>query len=220
MLGQIGPGFNVFSTGIFSAMPLAVLVGGAVYLAVSLAQGRASFQTETARAERDPAGAETPMLRTLYALAVAVLVVAFVGFGIEAFYPSPQLPQQENAIAGEASPFPPDTEDVPPGVEPPLPDLPGETAGRIEAYDREIAEHDQVASVIAIMVAVLILTAGLIFGLGRLPVIGDGVTLGGVLTLLYGMVLEIQAPGGLLGFIVVAVGLIVLVATLYLRFRL
>lgn len=75
MLGQIGgSGVDVLSGGPFSAMLLAILVGGAVYLAASLAQGRASFQTESVPRGSGPArAAENPVLRTLYALALAVL---------------------------------------------------------------------------------------------------------------------------------------------------
>jgi hypothetical protein len=32
------------------------------------------------------------MLKALYAIAIAFLVVAFVGFGISAFYPEPHYP--------------------------------------------------------------------------------------------------------------------------------
>ena len=220
MLGQIGPGFEVLSTDAFSAMLLAILVGGAVYLVASLAQGGASFQTESVRSESGRAGAESPVLRTLYALALAVLVAAFVGLGIETFYPAPQFPEDVTP-SQEAPPPPlppPADEDTPPGAEPP-PRFPGEvppgSQSPIEAYEQELDNHAQVASVVAIVVALLILVAGLIFGFSRLPIINDGVTLGGVLTLLYGMVLAIRAPSGLIGFIVVAVGLIVLLAVLY-----
>lgn len=54
---------------------------------------------------------------------------------------------------------------------------------------------------------------------GRLPVIGQGVTLGGVLTLLYGIVLAVQTQNELLRFIAVAVGLAALLVSAYLRFR-
>ncbi len=225
MLGQIGPGFEVISTGAFSAMLLAILVGGAVYLVASLAQGGgASFQTESVRTESGRAGVESPVLRTLYALVLAVLVAAFVGLGIETFYPAPQSPE-DVAPSQEVPPPPlppPTDEDTPPGAEPPprFPEevLPGPQSP-IEAYEQELDNHAQVASVVAIVVALLILVAGLIFGFSRLPIINDGVTLGGVLTLLYGMVLAIRAPSGLVGFIVVAVGLIVLLAVLYRQSR-
>jgi hypothetical protein len=224
VLGQIGSGFEVLSTEAFSAMLLALLVGGAVYIVASLAQGGASFQTESVRTESGRAGVESPVLRTLYALVLAVLVAAFVGLGIETFYPAPQSPE-DVAPSQEVPPPPlppPTEEDTPPGVEPP-PRFPGEVPpgaqSPIEAYEQELDYHAQVASVVAIVVALLILVAGLIFGFSRLPIINDGVTLGGVLTLLYGMVLAIRAPSGLIGFIVVAVGLIVLLAVLYRQSR-
>jgi hypothetical protein len=224
VLGQIGSGFEVLSTEAFSAMLLALLVGGAVYIVAALAQGGASFQTESVRTESGRAGVESPVLRTLYALVLAVLVAAFVGLGIETFYPAPQSPE-DVAPSQEVPPPPlppPTEEDTPPGVEPP-PRFPGEVPpgaqSPIEAYEQELDYHAQVASVVAIVVALLILVAGLIFGFSRLPIINDGVTLGGVLTLLYGMVLAIRAPSGLIGFIVVAVGLIVLLAVLYRQSR-
>lgn len=215
MLSQIGPSFDVFSNDVFSVLLPAILIGGTVYVAVSLTQGRAPFQTESARPEPGPAGTENPVLRTLYALAVAVLVAAFVGFGIETFYPTPESPQ-DSALAGEVSPSPAADRGVPSAAEPP-PGLPGDAA--VGAYEQKLAEHDRVASVVAIVVAVLILVAGLIPRISLLPVIGDGVMLGGVLTLFYGMTLALQAPSGVLGIFVVAVGLISLLATLYLKFR-
>jgi hypothetical protein len=215
MLSQIYPS-DVFSTGVFSALLPAILIGGILYFAVSLTQRRTPFQTESARDE--PGSAENPVLRTLYALALAVLIAAFVGFGIQTFYPAPES-LQDNAFAGGA---PPSSSG---GALPDLQSLPGPSEddagfqGDIGGYDQELAAHDRVASVIAIVVAVLILFAGLLPMISRLPVIGDGVTLGGLLTLFYGMTLAVQAPTGPLGFFVVAVGLLALIATLYLKFR-
>jgi len=38
------------------------------------------------------------MLKALYAIAIAFLVVAFVGFGISAFYPEPRYPAYPNEV--------------------------------------------------------------------------------------------------------------------------
>jgi hypothetical protein len=219
MLSQIGPGSDVFSTDVFSSLIPAILVGGAVYLIASLTQGRASFRTETARAESAPAGVENPVLKTLYALALAVLVAAFVSFGIEAVYPAPESPE-DAALAEQAPPTPSIDENGPSSTEAP-PGSPDEAQfqSQVGAYQQNLANHDRIASIIAIAVAVAILIAALITRVSRLPVIGDGVTLGGVLTLFYGMILAIQAPSELLGFLVVTVGLLALLATLYLKFR-
>lgn len=218
MLSQIYPS-DVFSPGIFSALLPAILVGGILYFAVSLTQRRMPFQTESARDEPDSAEAENPVLRTLYALALAVLVAAFVGFGIQTFYPAPES-LQDNAFAGGIPSSSPGAGGALPDAQS-LPGPAGDNSGFQGdfGYDQELAAHDRVASVVAIVVAILILLAGLLPLISQLPVIGDGVTLGGVLTLFYGMTLAVQAPSGPLGFFVVTVGLLALIATLYLKFR-
>lgn len=218
MLSQIGPGSDVFSTDIFSYLIPAILVGGAVYLIASLTQGRASFRTETTRTRPATAEVENPMLKTLYALALAVLVAAFVGFGIEAVYPAPESPE-DAALAEQAPPTPSIDENGPSSTESPGSPDEAQFQSQVGAYQQELANHDRIASIIAVVVAVAILIAALITRISRLPVIGDGVTLGGVLTLFYGIILAIQAPSGLPGFLVVTIGLLALLATLYLKFR-
>ena len=208
--GPIGPGFDVLSL----LIP-AILIGGVVYLALSLAQRRVSPR---------PVGAgslENPVLKTLYTLAVAALVAAFVGFGIEAFYPSPAFPEPDEAmmnpemygpepgaIAGEPGPPPPE-----------FVEAERESQREYEAYERELAAHSGVASAVAIGAAVLILVLGLVPRIGRLPSIGDGLILGGVFTLLYGTVLALQSQSEVARFVAVAVGLVVLLAALYLKSR-
>jgi hypothetical protein len=217
MLSQIGPGTDVFSTDIFSSLIPAILVGGAIYLLASLTQGRASFRTEATRDESASAEVENPVFETLYALTLAVLVAAFVGFGIEAVYPAPESP--EDAALAEQAPPTSSIGENGPSTEPPGSPDEAQFQSQVGAYQQELANHDRIASVIAIVVAVAILIAGLITHVSRLPVIGDGVTLGGVLTLFYGMILAIQTPSDLLGFLVVTIALLALLATLYLKFR-
>lgn len=102
----------------------------------------------------------------------------------------------------------------------PSPDFGPGPPPEIAAYERELAEHNRIAAPIAIVAAVLILVASLIPRLGRLPVISSGVTLGGVLTLFYGVILALQTQSPLLRFLAIAAGLVVLLVALYLKFRL
>jgi hypothetical protein len=163
----------------------------------------------------------------MYMLALGVLVAAFVGFGIEVVYPAPEFPERE-LFDGPGEPPPEEMiveETVSPqesegkAKEPPPKDLPPESKLGFQEYERELAEHNRIGSVIALGVSVLILVAALIPFVGRLPVIGGGLMLGGVLTLLYGVILAIQAQSPLLRFLAVTVGLIVLLVALYLKFR-
>ena len=89
----------------------------------------------------------------------------------------------------------------------------------MDAYEKEFDAHNRVASAVAIGLAVSILVAGLVPAIGRLPAIGDGVTLGGVLVLIYGAILAILTRSELLRFGAVTVGLVVLLVALYLKVR-
>jgi hypothetical protein len=212
--GPAGTGFDLVST-----MLSLILIGSVAYIVVSLAQRGAPPPAE-------PTDASNPVLRTMYTLALGVLVAAFVGFGIEVIYPAPEFPERE-LFDGPGEP-PPEMiveETVSPqesegkAKEPPPKDLPPESGLGFQEYERELAEHNRIGSVIALGASVLILVAALIPVVGRLPVIGGGLMLGGVLTLLYGVILTIQAQSPLLRFLAVTVGLIVLLVALYLKFR-
>jgi hypothetical protein len=213
--GPAGPGFDVVST-----MLSLILIGSVAYIVVSLAQRGAPPPAE-------PTDASNPVLRTMYTLALGVLVAAFVGFGIEVVYPAPEFPERE-LFDGPGEPPPEEMiveETVSPqeseekAKEPPPKDLPPQSGLGFQEYERELAEHNRIGSVIALGASVLILVAALIPVVGLLPVIGGGLMLGGVLTLLYGVILAIQAQSPLLRFLAVTVGLIVLLVALYLKFR-
>jgi hypothetical protein len=141
-------------------------------------------------------------LKPLYAIAIAFLVVAFVGFGISAFYPEPEYPEMENV--GEAS-----AEEEQ--------QLKAENRRANDAFWERLSDYNKVVSSIAIGVAVLLLV-GSILWISRLPVIGDGVTLGAVFTLFYGLIRAFMTDDEQFRFVAVAVGLVVLVALVYWKF--
>ena len=89
----------------------------------------------------------------------------------------------------------------------------------MEAYQQRLSDHHEVASAIALVASVAMLLTSLLYRVGRLPVIGQGLALGGVLTLLYGIVLAVRTQSELLRFAAVAVGLVALLVAIYLKFR-
>jgi hypothetical protein len=148
------------------------------------------------------------MLKTLYAIAIAFLVVAFVGFGISAFYPEPQYPGG----------YPNDAQRTRPENRTP------EQAEKIEeyrqkekAYRENISTYNLVVASISIGAAVLLLVGSIVW-LSRLPVIGDGATLGAVFTLFYGLIRAFMSNNEQFRFVSVAVGLAIVVALVYWRF--
>ncbi len=146
------------------------------------------------------------LLKTLYAIAIALLVVAFVGFGISAFYPAPEFPEEAPGLdfIGEN----PTEEER---------ELLAEQREKEEAYQEEFSDYNQVVSSIAIGAAILLLVSSILW-LSGLPVIGDGTTLGAVFTLFYGLIRAFMTDNEQFRFIAVAVGLAVLLILVYLKF--
>ena len=146
------------------------------------------------------------LLRVLYSLAIALLVDSFVGFGISAFYPAPEPPEypQELDFMGEE----PTEEDR---------ELIEEYDEREEDYGEQISNYNQVVSSISVGVAVVLLV-GSILWMSGLAVIGDGVTLGAVFTLFYGLIRAFMTENEQFRFVAVAVGLVVLLALVYWKF--
>ena len=148
------------------------------------------------------------MLKALYAIAIAFLVVAFVGFGISAFYPEPHYP---GGYPNEAQRTRPEnrTPEQKQKVE--------EYHQKEKAFREALSTYNLVVASISIGAAVLLLV-GSILWLSRLPVIGDGATLGAVFTLFYGLIRAFMSNNEQFRFVAVAIGLAVVVALVYWRF--
>ena len=146
------------------------------------------------------------MLKILYALAIALLVVAFVGFGISAFYPAPEYPEPPAGL-----------EYVDKNQSDREKELIAEQRQREEAYQKQFSDYNQVVASISIGAAVALLV-GSILWLSAVDVIGDGVTLGAVFTLFYGLIRAFLTESEMFRFIAVAIGLVVVITLVYLRF--
>lgn len=144
-------------------------------------------------------------LRPLYALSIALLVVAFVGFGISAFYQEPRYPGYPAGVErGQQR-----TSEEQRKME--------EYRDDEKAYGEDISNYNLVVASIAIGVAVMLLVAGLVW-ISGLPVIGEGATLGAVFTLFYGLIRAFMTDDEQIRFGAVAVGLVILLALVYWKF--
>lgn len=224
-----GPGAPFFD--IFSVLVPAFLLLGALYVAFAIFQGRSSQENAEAP------DVTSSVLRIVYTLALAGLVAAFVGFGIEVVYPSPSYPDEEmyygsaygGGVAGgemtvsvqeEAAAQEPPPGEFPEPVPPPeVMQSEAEYMKEMRAYREELSQRNRVASLITVGAAALLLVVGWVPALRRLPVIGDGLTLGGLLTLAYGLALGIQVDSSLFRFLVVSAGLAVLLVAIALKLR-
>jgi hypothetical protein len=168
------------------------------------------------------------MLKVLYSVAIALLVVFFVGFGISAFSQPPSLPPNcAMSIGEDPVPFcmPPNCvmtnvgETMEVSCNPPekTQQMLSEADQREEAITEQLSDYNRLVSSIAIGVAVALLV-GSILWLGSLEVIGDGVALGAVLTLFYALIRAGMTGSEVFRFVAVAIALVVVIALVYVRF--
>ena len=152
------------------------------------------------------------LLRYLYSIFLAVLIVTFVGVGIAAFYKAPKYPE-----------YPIETKPVtmtPTGQV-------SESAEMVEKradFERESREFQKInetysknVSTIAIAASILILVLSITL-LSRIMYLSDGLMLGGVFTLIYAVVRGFSAGDEMFRFIVVTISLAVAVFLGYWRF--
>lgn len=90
-------------------------------------------------------------LKPLYALAIALLVVAFVGFGISAFYQEPQYPDYPSGLEGPEREFSPEEKQE---VQ--------EYREKRRAYEEAYSDYNLVVACISVSIAVLLLVGSVI----------------------------------------------------------
>lgn len=147
------------------------------------------------------------MIKYIYMFFVGLFVAVFIGTGIAVFYPAPKSPE--------------------PPVSMPIYDKTEITQADREqqmAYEKtqrdwsdKIAVHNRNVSIIALVFAVILLVVSLALS-ERLGIVGDGLLLGGIFTLLYGIGRGMATDDNQYRFIVSAVGLTVTLVLGYLKF--
>lgn len=149
------------------------------------------------------------MLKVVYTVFLAIMVALFVGLGVETFYPSPKAPEWPTELQfakGDPSTYTTEQRAVQ------------------EKYDSEQKDFREAnkkyslnASMIVIAASIILLILSLT-ALHSLALISDGVLLGGVLTLLYGIIRGFMSENNKYQFVVVTIGLIIALILGYLRF--
>src|SRR5215216_3103179 len=138
-------------------------------------------------------------LRALYTFSIAVLVLAFVVFGGAAL-PAPQPPDVPAELQNEGE-NPTEEQQA----------LLTEQGQQQQVFQTRISTYHQVVSFVVIGIAIALLAVSILW-LRRIVIIGDAVALGGVFTLLYGLYYAVSLGGGVLTFVAVLVGLVVLIS--------
>ena len=137
------------------------------------------------------------VLRVVYVLAIAGVLIALVIAGVEAFYPDPQYPDCYELLG-----FPPDYDS------PEYEEWDQECTEIRQEYQQEVALHDK-------NVFLIVLPLGVVFAVGgtflqrRQGIFGAGLILGGIGTMIFAIVP--YDLDNILRFIGIAVALAVLI---------
>jgi hypothetical protein len=159
-------------------------------------------------------------LRTIFSFFLGIMLVAFAGVGVYTFYPPPEefvtqireLDRREEMIRDSR----------------PADQLTAEDRAQIrevnqERYALQDARREserpwgRTTSIILMVVATLAMAVSLIRA-GQLPVISNGLLLGGVFTMLYGVGWIIATDVSKARFVVMAIALVITLALGYVRF--
>lgn len=148
------------------------------------------------------------MIKYIYMFFVGLFVAIFLGTGIAVFYPSPKAPSEpvwlnrlDKGQLTEAQQQELSTFDA-----------------QMKDYERQMVVYNRNASMIALGFALLILIGTLTLA-ERLGVVANGLLLGGIFTLLYGIGRGMATDSNKYRFVVAAVGLVVTIALGYIKFR-
>lgn len=152
------------------------------------------------------------LIKYVYIVFVGILLAAFVGVGIAAFYKGPKYPETPISLR------------FPEAVEKPESTVSAQQMKEQLAFDekskdfqKQNEEYSRNVSIISLVSAVIMLVLSLTL-FKQILVIADGLLLGGVLTLGYSVIRGFGSNDDLVRFLVVSASLIIALALGYIKF--
>lgn len=164
---------------------------------------------------------ESGGLQTIFAIFLGLMVTAFVGVGVDTFYPLPQtqfnrrildLSRQEQAVRNSKAP-----NELTPTERANIQEIRDELNKTQDAGQASRESWGRRTSIILIAFATLVMAISLMRA-EQLPVISNGLLLGGVFTMVYGVGLIIATGTSIARFMVMTVALVITLALGYVRF--
>ena len=166
-------------------------------------------------------GKESGGLQIIFAIFLGLMVTAFVGVGVNTVYPSPQesfdrqirdLHRQEQAAMNSKAPA-----DLTPAERAKIQEIRDQVSRTQDAMQAAMAPWGRTASIILIVFATLAMAISLIRS-DQLPVLSNGLLLGGVFTMVYGVGMIIATTTSVARFTVMTVALVITLVLGYVRF--
>jgi hypothetical protein len=160
-------------------------------------------------------------LQTIFSFFLGLMVLAFVGVGVNTFYPSPaekytkrmqETSRRQESLNSKAAPgsFTPEEQAQ-------LDSLRAEQDALNEKHQAELKDWARVTSIILVLFATLVLVVSLTQN-ERIRVISNGLLLGGLFTMVYGVGWVVFSGNSVARFWVILFALIVAIGLGYLKF--
>jgi hypothetical protein len=154
------------------------------------------------------------MVKVIYTIFIGILLATSIGVGIAAFYPGPKAPDYPN----ESVPY----KTVPATENPTTQEIrPSESQ---LAFEKKIKEHQKASEVYnrnvalaAVGFSIAILIISLTF-LHSIQMIADGLLLGGVFTLVYGIIRSFGSGEQKFMFAITTLGFVIALVLGYIKF--
>lgn len=146
---------------------------------------------------------DNSILGLIYTLILAAIIALFIGITLNTFYPAPEFRNEPTVALKEQE----------------APTLAQQEEERrlSEEHQQKIARWAEVSSVLIVVSATALVAIGLYLA-GRMPILPNGILLGGFFTLFYGTALGFQSENRYLIFGVTTASLVVVLVAGYLKF--
>lgn len=138
------------------------------------------------------------MLKGIYVFFIGLLTAVVIGTGIAAFYPAPKAPDTAFSANQTAQRM-------------------RDQQKRFDAYSKVRQAYDRNASLIAFAVGLIVGIAALALS-AKIPVIGDGLLLGGMFTIIYAVFVGLASGNDKFRFVIGLLGLTAAVGIGYVKF--
>ncbi len=150
------------------------------------------------------------MLKTLYTIFLGLMLALFVGVGVATFYAAPKAPDY-SAAPQLVKPSPTDAELAQQQAQQ------AEFQAKNDAFQKAESTYNRNVSLIALGFATLFLVIALWFP-PHFIVLADGLLLGGVFTLVYGIIRGLMSQDNAQRFVVISIGLVIAIIIGYKKF--
>ncbi|MCU0262768.1 MAG: hypothetical protein MUF09_03740 [Candidatus Nanopelagicales bacterium] len=169
------------------------------------------------------------VLQAIFAVFLGLMITAVVGVGVYTFHPNPgeesleqiqMLQDERSAIDGCGSPTPGqcrEWDQLTPAEQARTKAIDAETTALQAAYEQRSSQWRMSTSVILIVIATLLMAVALALG-DSVAVLSNGILLGGLFTMLYGVGWGLASGNSVTRFVVLLVALGVSLALGYVKF--